>query len=357
MSFCIAVSETAVVVSSIDVDKCFAYLLDGGRVKDLIECFNEEYKNMPVNKRELQKACVAFSSDGKLLAFNTNKGKLLSVWNTTEDWSLIENKMLAKLVTQVVFTPKTNVIVVSDKKGYVYALKEPPVRVLSHSSMILDVCFSGDEKYIITCDSDEKIRVSHYPDGKSIQYFFMGHKSYVSGICTLNNFVLSGAGDGTLRLWDLDHGELLDEFTIRTPVQSVVELQDMAVIQMYDSCNVHFIKPQLQENRWVITNVKTLKFENTVLDLASCGDQLWIIAGLSVYNYTINSENNEFIRNNNVKSKQIVKTLDNLLKSFVSLKNTDLMTFLYQRMMNKKKRATEFANVVRLVTSITNRSK
>lgn len=72
---------------------------------------------------------------------------------------------------------------------------------------ILDISISDNEKYIVTCDNDEKIRVSHYPNGKNIVHYMMGHEAYVSGICLLNNFILSGSGDSTLRLWDFDNGD------------------------------------------------------------------------------------------------------------------------------------------------------
>lgn len=345
MTFCMAVSETSVVVCSIDVDKCFVYSLNDGGVKELTEYLGEAYKNMPINNQDLQKACATFSSDGKLFAFNPNKGKLLSVWNTA-DWSLVENKTLAKHATDIVFTPKTRVIVVGDKKGDVYAFEELPVRVLGHSSMILDICFSSDEKYIVTCDNDEKVRVSHYPNGKNILHYLMGHEAYVSGICMLNNFILSGSGDGTLRLWDFNGGgDLLDKLILHTPVQRVVEIRNMAAIQMYDSNKVHFIKTEKRASQWGIKNVKTLTFESNVSVLASCGgNQLWIIAGDSVYKYTIDTENEVFTRNDSDETKEILKTLEDLVKSFVCLENTNLMIFLHKKMVDKQKR-TELMNI------------
>lgn len=337
MTSCLAVSETTVVVSSIDDDKCFVYSLENGNVKNLTQCLGEAYENMSINNRDLQKACAAFSADGKLFAYNPNKGKLLSIWNTA-DWSLVENKTLAKHATKIVFTPKSNVIIVGDKKGDVYAFEELPVRILGHSAMVLDISFSNDEKYIITCDNDEKVRISHYPNGKNIMYYLMGHEAYVSGICMLNNFILSGSGDHTLRLWDFNNGELLSKLTLHTPVQSVVEIENMVAVHLYDSKEVYFIKAEKIENNWLIKNIKTIKFESNVLDLAVHGNQLWIIAGNSIHKYIVDSSKEIILKNENDEIAQACKTLGSLVKSFVHLEHTNLLIFLYKKMVDKQKR-------------------
>jgi len=336
-----AVSETTVVLSSIDVDKCLVYSLDSGNVKNLTENLGEVYKNIPINNHDLQKACAAFSADGTLFAYNPNKGKLLSVWNTT-NWTLVENKTLAKHATNIVFTPKTNIIVVGDKKGDVYAFEELPIRILGHSSMILDICISDNEKYIVTCDNDEKVRVSHYPNGKNIVYYMMGHEAYVSGICLLNNFVLSGSGDNTLRLWDFNKGDLLDKLSLHTPIQSVIEIENMAAIQLYDSKDVHIIKTEKKENKWTIKNIKTIQFENKVLDLAAYGNQLWILTVNSVHKYTIDASNEIILRIQDAEMTHKLETLSNLVKSFVCLEKTNLMIFLFNKMIDKRKRIEQY---------------
>lgn len=340
MTCCIAVSETSVVVASISVDQCFVYSLSNGNVKNLTNSLGESYNNMPINDRDLQKTCAAFSDDGKLFAYNTNKGKLLSIWNTA-DWSLIENKTLAKHATDIVFTPKTNVVVVGDKKGDVYAFNELPVRFLGHSSMILDICFSNDEKYIVTCDSDEKVRVSHYPNGKNILYYMMGHEAYVSGVCMMNNFILSGSGDKTLRLWDFNDGNLLDKLSLHTSIQSVVCIENIVAIQLYDSKEVHFIKICENESVQSIKNIKIVTFEENVASLGVHSNQLWVIAGNSVHEFTIDSSNEQIVRNENPER---TLTLNGLVKSFVSSENTNLMIFLHKKMIDKQIRTEKCTN-------------
>lgn len=337
MTSCLAVSDTTIALSSIDVDKCFVCALDTGNVKNLTEHLGKSYHDMPLNNRDLQKACAAFSADGKSFAYNTNKCKLLSVWNTA-NWSLIENMALSKHATNIVFTPKTNAIIVGDKKGDVYAFGKRPVRVLGHSSMVLGIGFTDDEKFIITSDSDEKVRVSLYPNGKVIKYYMMGHEAYVSSICTFNNFLLSGSGDCTLCLWDLNNGDLVDKFFVTSPIQSVVKINDVAAVQLYDSNELYFVKTEIKENNChSIKHIKKLILENNVLNLAACSNQLWITMSNTVYNFTVGSNEDDIITINDYT--QIQQTLENLVKSFVYLENTNLMIYLFKKMIDKQKRA------------------
>jgi len=48
--------------------------------------------------------------------------------------------------------------------------------MLGHVSMLTDILLSKDEKYVITSDRDEKIRVTKYPKTYIIKNFCLGHK-------------------------------------------------------------------------------------------------------------------------------------------------------------------------------------
>jgi len=78
--------------------------------------------------------------------------------------------------------------------------------------MLLDVTLSACGNYVITCDRDEKIRVSHYPNAYNINNFCLGHTEFVTGIalCPHNPTLLcSVSGDGTIRVWDFLNGHQL----------------------------------------------------------------------------------------------------------------------------------------------------
>jgi len=71
---------------------------------------------------------------------------------------------------------------------------------------------SPSKNFVVTSDRDEKIRVSHFPDAYNIQEFCLGHKSFVTKLLIPNHqphLLVSGAGDGTLKLWNYNEGILL----------------------------------------------------------------------------------------------------------------------------------------------------
>jgi tRNA (guanine-N(7)-)-methyltransferase subunit TRM82 len=51
--------------------------------------------------------------------------------------------------------------------------------ILGHTSLLNAFLLSPDEKYIITADRDEHIRVSWYPQGYNIEMYCLGHKKLV----------------------------------------------------------------------------------------------------------------------------------------------------------------------------------
>lgn len=66
------------------------------------------------------------------------------------------------------------------------------------------------EKFILTCDRDEKVRVTNYPSFYNIQTFLLGHREFVNCCAFVDqNHVLTGSGDSTIRLWQFIDGKEL----------------------------------------------------------------------------------------------------------------------------------------------------
>ncbi|KAJ3822982.1 WD40-repeat-containing domain protein [Lentinula raphanica] len=77
--------------------------------------------------------------------------------------------------------------------------------VLGHTSLLACFLLTPDNKYIITADRDEHIRVSWYPQGYCIESFCLGHTQFVSAIHIPSDrpdTLISGGGDAELKVWN-----------------------------------------------------------------------------------------------------------------------------------------------------------
>jgi len=91
------------------------------------------------------------------------------------------------------------------------------------------------DKLIVTCDRDEKIRISSYPDGYNIRVFCLGHTQFVISLAydEARKILISGSGDATVRLWTLDGQELYQRNVLLD--MPAVEKQDTAQPMETDS--------------------------------------------------------------------------------------------------------------------------
>jgi tRNA (guanine-N(7)-)-methyltransferase subunit TRM82 len=82
--------------------------------------------------------------------------------------------------------------------------------LLGHTaSMLTGVEVVGDGECILTCDRDEKIRISSFPQTSVIRGYLFGHTAYVAcmDVSTTTTSkkeccIITCSGDGTVRLWD-----------------------------------------------------------------------------------------------------------------------------------------------------------
>ncbi|KAK0189076.1 WD40 repeat-like protein [Armillaria mellea] len=182
--------------------------------------------------------CAVLDNEKTHLA-TVGDDKTLRVWNVGNgDLKVASERELPKKPTSVTFTADGQTILVSDKFGdiFSYPLDPPSVSkaenpkgeerdraslvshpsasngtlILGHTSLLTTFLLSPDEKYIITADRDEHIRVSWYPQGYCIETFCLGSTKFVSALHIPKSnpsVLISGGGDPELKLWDWLSGQ------------------------------------------------------------------------------------------------------------------------------------------------------
>ncbi|XP_065818195.1 tRNA (guanine-N(7)-)-methyltransferase non-catalytic subunit wdr4 [Labrus bergylta] len=158
----------------------------------------------------------AVSPSGKLVAL-TDDNKRLVLFRCEPSWQCVSVRWVVRRCTALLFSQTEDELLAGDKSGDVYSFSvtEPQSKgelKMGHLSMLLAVTVSPDNKFLITADRDEKIRVSHLRSPYNIQSFCLGHQQFVS--CLLvpaghPHWLLSGSGDGTLKLWEFESGRKL----------------------------------------------------------------------------------------------------------------------------------------------------
>ncbi|KAM9804813.1 tRNA (guanine-N(7)-)-methyltransferase non-catalytic subunit wdr4 [Neosynchiropus ocellatus] len=167
---------------------------------------------------------IAASPSGKLLAV-TDDNKRLLVFRFDSSWRRISCRWVARRCTSLVFTQTEEELLVADKSGdvYLFSVKEREKMgelKMGHLSMLLSVTLSNDGEYIITADRDEKIRVSRLHSPHNIQSFCLGHREFVTSLLVppgRPDWLLSGSGDGTVRLWEYKTGRQLQSLDLSDP--------------------------------------------------------------------------------------------------------------------------------------------
>ncbi|KAK3838189.1 MAG: WD40-repeat-containing domain protein [Linnemannia gamsii] len=191
------------------------------------------------NKARVQ--VMAFSPDGAFLATAADD-KIMKIWDT-ESWKVLGTRTLVRRSNALHFNNSGSHVITADKFGDVYNMIRDipdviaPVKaadatedaevdedegeqpILGHVSMATDLVLTADNKYVITADRDEHIRVSQYPKGHNIETYCLGHTSFVTSIRILpgasQKYLISGAGDATIRVWEFMQGREVQTFNIR----------------------------------------------------------------------------------------------------------------------------------------------
>nr|XP_058152272.1 tRNA (guanine-N(7)-)-methyltransferase non-catalytic subunit WDR4 isoform X1 [Dasypus novemcinctus] len=176
---------------------------------------NKGEDGQPVEKGSDTILASTFSTSGSYFALTDDSKRLILF--RTKPWQCLSVRSVVRRCTALTFTASEEKVLVADKSGDVYSFSvlEPHgggTLELGHLSMLLDVAVSPDDRFVLTADRDEKIRVSWAAAPHSIEAFCLGHAEFVSRIFVVPShpeLLLSSSGDGTLRLWEYRSGREL----------------------------------------------------------------------------------------------------------------------------------------------------
>jgi WD40 repeat protein len=135
---------------------------------------------------------------------------------------------MPKRISSIAFTSDRSSLIAADRFGDVHCLpiakalrdskcpesnlpfvkqvSEESLPILGHFSMVTDVVVRPH--LVATCDRDNRIRVSNYPKSHDIQSFCLGHTAFVTRLAWVDDDrLVSGGGDGFLRLWHVNTGK------------------------------------------------------------------------------------------------------------------------------------------------------
>ncbi|TFK39886.1 WD40-repeat-containing domain protein [Crucibulum laeve] len=180
--------------------------------------------------------CAAVDKSNKYL-ITTAEDKMLKLWEIG-GLKLLSERELPKKPTGLAFRADSQKLLTSDKFGdiFSYPFTYVPLTVkqkrdalsshenpssgqliLGHASPLNAFLLTSDEKYIVTADRDEHIRVSWYPQGYNIEMYCLGHLKFVSAIHIPHldpSMLISGGGDPVLKIWDWMAGDLKHEVNV-----------------------------------------------------------------------------------------------------------------------------------------------
>ncbi|KAH8420543.1 hypothetical protein KR009_011278, partial [Drosophila setifemur] len=218
---------------------------------------------------------VSYSPDGQLLAITTSGGQkaLLLYRSRPEHARLLSVRPLARTSSALRFCSDGSSVLVTDKTGDLYQydcveVELAPRLLLGHLSIVYDILWTDDQQHIITCDRDDKIRVTNYPATFDIHSYCLGHKEFVSGLALLTeHHIASTSGDKTLRIWNFSEGKELLVHELPAPVVRlhVRELEEEKVFQaavlFYDHEEALGIYRLERSNgdRWAVTGTRLVR--------------------------------------------------------------------------------------------------
>lgn len=246
--------------TSFDLDQSSPLLPQKPR-RYLPDTEDDEATESKVADSEFQINNIAVSTSSHLIAVSTTD-KTLSLFRLdfeSKDKTLnfLSRRKITRNTSCLRFG-KDDTLFVTDKAGDIFTFscssnhEQPGVWILGHMSQVLDIVV--DENFVITCDRDEKIKVSHYPNAYEIESYCLGHKEFVSSIALVSSpekLLVSGSGDCTIRFWDYSSGRQLCEIATESPVGSLMVQGSLVAVLLRRPDMIQLYKVEMVDGKRV----------------------------------------------------------------------------------------------------------
>lgn len=187
----------------------------------------------------------SFSDDYRLFGVSDSYKRIFLLY--THDWSIKREFITERKLIKMCFNKNSSNLLCADRTGDVYSYDLTDVSVkngkllMGHLSILLDFKLTTDEKFIITSDRDEKIRVSKYPNCYNIECYCLDHTEFVSCVILWgDDRIISGSGDGTIRIWNFKTGKCLNKLEFpsspgekKPAVKELIQINDLQVVAYF----------------------------------------------------------------------------------------------------------------------------
>lgn len=169
--------------------------------------------------------CLTVSCDRKYLLCGFSN-KWICCWDI-ESGEVLGSIMMNKrpIALQCAMVDINEALIVAERGEDVFGINIPTltrrIKLLGHTtSVCTDVCISPRGDLVVTCDRDEKIRLSKFPHTLHIHGYLLGHTDVISCICAgemMNTpFIVSAGWDHQIILWDIDRCVACDTIPTNT---------------------------------------------------------------------------------------------------------------------------------------------
>jgi WD40 repeat protein len=114
---------------------------------------------------------------------------------------------------------------------------QPMNKFGAHGQLVMNLAAAKRQPLLATCSHDQTIKIWSLRGVATCKRTLLGHRDFVLTVCFANKeqYVLSGAKDETIRLWNHENGHML--FTIRAHRNTLFEIDHHPRENCFASCS------------------------------------------------------------------------------------------------------------------------